>query len=55
MFTLKKQNKIQNSSKKKLYIIFTPWKRRQIARRKAAAEILKGIWANKEDSFFTER
>ena len=28
--------------------------KKEIARRKAAAEALKGMWENKDDSFFTE-
>ena len=55
MSTIKKKNKSLTISKKSVYIIINPWKRRQIARRKAAAEALKGIWADKDDSFFTER
>jgi len=56
MFIIKKQDKkVQNSSGKKVYIILNPLKHRQIARRKAAANALKGIWADKDDSFFTER
>jgi len=56
MFTIKKQDKkAQNSSVKKVHIILNPLKRRQIARRKAAANALKGIWSDKDDSFFTER
>jgi hypothetical protein len=55
MFSPKKQKQSETTSKKSVYIIINPWKRRQIARRKAAAEALKGIWADKDDSFFSGR
>jgi|GEM_PF-6961232 len=56
MLTIKKQKQSQTVSKKKsVYNIVNPLKRRQISLRKAAAEALKGIWADKDDSFFTER
>ena len=55
MLMRKKQKQSPTVSKKTVYAIVNPLKRRQIARRKAAAEALKGIWADKDDSFFTER
>ena len=55
MLTKKNQKQSQTVSKKSVGIIVNPLKRRQIARKKAAAEALKGIWADKDDSFFTER
>lgn len=55
MLTIKKQKQSKTISKKSVYNIINPLKRRQLARRKAAAEALKGIWADKDDSFFTER
>ena len=53
MLTKKKQQ--SQAAKKPVYTIVNPLKRRQIARRKAAAEALKGIWADKDDSFFKIR
>lgn len=54
MFTFERQKRVP-APKKAVRIVINPLKRREIARRKAAAEKLKGIWADKDDSFFEKR